>query len=168
MIHIAITNQQSREIDEDRLRLVVQSILAAEGLISATVPIAVVDDATIHRLNRQYLQHDRPTDVLSFLLDRTASSLDGEVIVSAETAASAAGRFGWTAADELLLYVVHGTLHLVGYLDQSVDELAVMRERERHFLSILGLHPRYSAAKRKPAPRHSVAPRRLRHASRER
>ena len=168
MFHIAIANQQSREIDEERLRCAAHAVLAEEGLNSATVSIAIVDNPTIHRLNWQYLRHDRPTDVLSFLLDRTENSLDGEVIASADTAAEAADRFGWTAADELLLYVVHGALHLVGYDDQSADERTEMRKRERHFLSRLGLDLRYSPVKGQAASRPRRAPGRERHSSRER
>ncbi|MEX2141345.1 MAG: rRNA maturation RNase YbeY [Pirellulales bacterium] len=143
MLHIAITNQQTQAVDEDRLRRAVRAILEEEGLRSATVSVAIVDDATIHRLNRVYLQHDIPTDVLSFVLDRTETSLDGEVIVSADTAAAKAARFGWTMADELLLYVIHGTLHLADYDDQEPQALAEMRARERHYLASFGLNPRY-------------------------
>jgi probable rRNA maturation factor len=145
MFDIAITNQQSREIGEERLRCAAEAALAAEGVASATVSIAVVDDATIHRLNQQYLEHDQPTDVLSFLLELTETTLEGEVIVSADTAAATAEQFGWTTDDELMLYVVHGMLHLLGYDDQSADEQTAMRARERDVLSRFGLRPRYAA-----------------------
>ena len=49
--------------------------------------MAVVDDPTIHDLNRRFLDHDEPTDVLSFMLDDEGGRLEGDVIVSADTAA---------------------------------------------------------------------------------
>ena len=67
-----------------------------------------MDDRTIQQLNRQYLDHDEPTDVLSFLLEREAERLEGEIVVSRDTAACSAPAYGWTPADELLLYVIHG------------------------------------------------------------
>ncbi len=57
--------------------------------------------------------------MLSFVLEQGEGFLDGEVVVSAETAQRAAPRFGWSAAEELLLYVIHGTLHLAGYDDAT-------------------------------------------------
>jgi probable rRNA maturation factor len=143
MFDIAIANEQSvQPVDEGRLRAAVRAILEEEGIARATVSLAVVDDAAIHRLNRAFLGHDCPTDVLSFVLEAGAS-LDGEIIVSAQTAAATAARYGWTTGDELLLYVVHGALHLVGYDDRGPEAMAEMRMRERHFLSYFGLVPRY-------------------------
>ena len=66
--------------------------------------VAVVDDPTIHELNRQFLDHDYPTDVLSFLLERDGDALEGEVVVSADTRGPRRSN-GWPADDELLLYV---------------------------------------------------------------
>ncbi len=113
------------------------------GLREAQVSLAIVDDSTIHRLNRQFLNHDYATDVLSFLIERSADRLEGEVIASTDTAIRSAAQYGWAPADELLLYVIHGTLHLVGYDDLSPGPLAEMRERERACLKRFGLEPRY-------------------------
>lgn len=124
-----------------RLETAIRAVLAVENVDDATISLAIVDDATIRRLNRQYLAHDRPTDVLSFLLQPRESGLEGEVIVSAETAAACGPRLGWPAADELLLYAVHGVLHLLGYDDQSAADRARMRARERDHLGRLGLQP---------------------------
>jgi probable rRNA maturation factor len=143
-IQVEINNEQSTlAVDEPRFTRAVTAILAGEGIAAGTVSLAVVDDPTIHDLNRRFLAHDYPTDVLSFVLESEAGYLEGEVIVSADTAAASAARFGWHAADELLLYVIHGTLHLVGYDDLEPELLTKMRERERHYLGLFGLLPRY-------------------------
>jgi probable rRNA maturation factor len=168
MFHIAITNEQSQAVDEDRLRRAASLVLAAEGIQSATISIAIVDDPTIHRLNREYLRHDFPTDVLSFVLDRTDSDLDGEVIVSADTAAATAKSFGWATADELLLYVLHGMLHLVGYDDQDPQGLAGMRDRERCLLGEFGLTPRYSVETSRRVADGRALKQRLRYSAEER
>jgi len=146
-ITIAIADEQQRlQIDGGRLKTAVRQILADAKITSADVSLALVDDATIHELNRQYLGHDYPTDVISFVLDHTAGRLEGEVIVSTDTAATTAARLGWPPEDEVLLYVVHGILHLVGHDDQDPDSLAAMRAAERHCLAGFGLKPPYDQA----------------------
>jgi probable rRNA maturation factor len=145
MIEIHVSDEQTAlDSDPERLQATVERILRDAGLREAEVSLAIVDDPTIHQLNRQFLEHDYPTDVLSFLLERSAERLEGEVIASADTAIRAAAEFGWAPADELLLYVIHGTLHLVGYDDLAPGPLAEMREQERVYLQHFGLKPRYS------------------------
>ena len=76
--------------------------------------------------------------MLSFLLERSAECLEGEVVVSADTAQAQRRGSRCTAQEELLLYVIHGALHLVGYDDTTPRKRAVMRKRERHYLSQSG------------------------------
>jgi probable rRNA maturation factor len=137
---ILVANEQAGlAIDESRLVAAVRAVLAGSDYQSANISIAVVDDPTIHELNNQYLEHDFPTDVLSFVLDDSANALDGEVIVSADTAIREAGTAGWSAEDELLLYVIHGTLHLIGHDDHEPSDQAEMVAAEASCLKQLGL-----------------------------
>jgi probable rRNA maturation factor len=140
MIDIAVNNQQSSmEIDAQRLTSAARKILEELGPPSCQLSIAVVDNESIHALNRQYLQHDYATDVLSFLLEEDEKQLEGEVIVSAEMAQEQCQGFGWTADNELLLYVIHGVLHLVGLDDRDDEARAEMRAAEKRFLASFGL-----------------------------
>lgn len=139
---IDVANRQTAlAIDEERIVHAVEMILTDASIVRAEVSVAIVDDPTMHELNRRYLDHDYPTDVLSFVLDCAPGELEGEVVVGAETARAAAPEFGLTQNDELLLYVVHGTLHLVGYDDAADDDRAEMRRRERQCLARFGIQP---------------------------
>ena len=143
---IEIADQQSTQtLDFKRLIQAARQVLAAAGVKSGEISIAVVNDERIHELNRQYLAHDYPTDVLSFVLDHDHASgkLDGEVIVSADYAAREADRYDWTVDDELLLYVIHGCLHLTGHDDQTPDGQTAMRAAETQHLAQFGLQHRY-------------------------
>jgi probable rRNA maturation factor len=136
---LSLANEQSvHAVDEVQLLSAARRVLADSPYKSARISIAVVDDPKIHALNRKYLEHDWPTDVLSFLLDSTATHLDGEIILSADTAAAAAAEQGTTPAAEQLLYVVHGMLHLVGYDDVEPAAAPRMRAAEQHYLNIFG------------------------------
>ncbi|MEN0112135.1 MAG: rRNA maturation RNase YbeY, partial [Planctomycetota bacterium] len=83
--------------------------------------------------------HDYPTDVLSFPLVDEPPHLVGEVIVSADTAITSAAEYGWPAEHELLLYVVHGVLHLAGRRDKTEEESATMRADEARYLRLVGV-----------------------------
>lgn len=146
MITVSISNQQGHlPVDGRRIRAAVQAALRAAGIGRAAVSVAVVDDPAIAALNARFLGDDQPTDVLSFLLEQADGYLEGEVVVSAQTAAAEAQRFGWSPADELLLYVVHGILHLAGYDDVTSEQRRVMRRRERACLARFGLAVCYRA-----------------------
>lgn len=139
-IEIDFSNRQDvLPVPIDRWRRLLDLVLASANLSRAELSIAIVDDTEMHQLNRQYLDHDYPTDVLSFVLERTDDWLAGEIIVSSETALQQAAEYDWTPEDELTLYVLHGSLHLIGYDDKDPVDRAAMRARENHFLELLGM-----------------------------
>lgn len=153
-IRVAIADEQTAmRIDRVRLRRVVRATLQAEGVHEAQVSLAFVTDPAMQELNRRHLQHDYPTDVLSFLLSEPKTSvgdaaavaplLEGELIVSTDTAIRQATEYGWSAQDELTLYLVHGLLHLCGHDDHSAADRRAMRDRERTILQNWDLTPHY-------------------------
>ena len=147
---VLIANQQSAlPLDEPKLINAVRSVFEESQLQSASISLALVDDPTMHELNREYLDHDYPTDVLSFVLECDGTHVVGQLIASVDTAVENAGQYGWTPTEELLLYVVHGSLHLVGYDDRQPEEREAMREAESAHLHKLGIEV--------PASHHAVA-----------
>ena len=145
MFEIDIANQQTTiAVDTEQVRKAVEIVLTGAAIPKARISVAVVDDPTIHDINRQFLDHDYATDVLSFVLEQSDKWLEGEVVVSADTAQSDAAAFGWSGHDELLLYVVHGTLHLVGFDDATGPERDAMRARQSEVLGTFGLCPKYA------------------------
>jgi probable rRNA maturation factor len=154
LIQVTITNEQSAlRIDRRRLAAAVRAALKGENLSGARISLAVVDDPRIHALNRRFLAHDWPTDVLSFVLEQSDGHLEGEIVVSAERALAESGRYGWGPDEELLLYVVHGALHLAGYLDARPADRRRMRRREKECLAGLGVAIGAKPAKHGGRPR---------------
>ncbi|RLS51875.1 MAG: rRNA maturation RNase YbeY [Planctomycetota bacterium] len=152
-------SQSAVQMSEVELLEVVAATLAAEGIVEAEISIALVDDPTIHEVNRTHLEHNYPTDVISFLFDsemlnpRSAQApgrrgnglrIEGEVILSGDTAVREAREYGWEPRAEVLLYLVHGLLHLCGYDDLSDEEQILMRRREREILALFQLTPHYA------------------------
>lgn len=140
MLSIALANNQTRHpVPETLLVQAVRSVLESRGVVQGDISLAVVDNALMHELNRRYLEHDYPTDVLSFVLEEGPDGLEGEIIVSADYAAGEAPKYGWTLREELALYVIHGALHLVGYDDTTPEAKAAMQEQETLHLGQLGI-----------------------------
>ncbi len=145
---VEISNQQLLDFDEEPLIAVVHAILDDYGFARGEISIAVVDDQAMRELNRQYLDHDYETDVLSFVLDLDPDQglLNGQLIVSADTAAREAAELGVPLQSELMLYVTHGTLHLVGFDDQDPASVLEMRSMEQEFLAAFDIVPRWDAS----------------------
>jgi probable rRNA maturation factor len=136
-----------RRIPHRRLKLAVRQVLQEAGIQRGEVSLAIVGDQRMQALNRQYLAHDWTTDVLSFVLETDASQrrLDGQIIINADYAAREAARIGWHRDDELLLYAIHGALHLTGMDDQTAEGRQAMRLAEARHLRVFGLERRGEA-----------------------
>ncbi len=115
----------------------VRTIANDYGWEDGQVSIAVVDDALIHEVNQRFLKHDYPTDVISFDLTENNSYLEGDMIVSLETAQRVASENGWKSSQEVLLYVIHGMLHIIGLDDDTPAHIRRMRSNERYYLELL-------------------------------
>jgi probable rRNA maturation factor len=147
-----VDRQGSHGVDSQRLVEAARHVLQTHGVTSGQVSIAVLDNDMIHELNRKFLDHDYATDVLSFVLERENGMLEGEIAVSAEMAAEQAGHYGWPAAHELLLYVVHGALHLAGLDDKQPESLEQMRSAEQRACEWLGIGPPPHRPLQNPGP----------------
>lgn len=112
------------------------------------VSVTLVDNATIHELNRTYRQVDRPTDVLSFALDEAEEPAEvggpeehllGDVVISAEMAQKQAEEFGHSLERELAYLAIHSLLHLLGYDHKKAADKKVMRAEEERILEKIHL-----------------------------
>jgi probable rRNA maturation factor len=144
LLRVNVRNQvKGSEIDSRRVRAGVKAALSLGGIDDGIVNVAIVDDPTIHEMNVRHLAHDYPTDVLSFLIEQDSSRIEGDIAVSIDTAAREAPKYGWQSEDELLLYVVHGALHLAGFDDLEPAKQRAMRVAEQHVLAEFGLRASY-------------------------
>lgn len=109
---------------------------------TAEVTVVLTDDDQVHALNRQYLEIDAPTDVLSFPAGETDPDSGelylGDVIISYPRALAQAEAAGHPVEAELQLLVVHGVLHLLGYDHAEEDEQVAMWGMQAEILASLG------------------------------
>ena len=134
MIELEISNEQVVfPFDPVTFERDVTALATAAGY-EGDLSVAVVDDKTIHDVNRRFLEHDWPTDVIAFPL----SDGQGEVVVSAEHALAEAKDRGVEPMAELLLYVVHGILHLSGHDDHDPEDAERMHTLSLKHLRSVG------------------------------
>ena len=118
---IWIRNQQKHiPLDPRKIRKAGQRILADLALPDVELSILLVEDAQIRELNRRYLQRDKPTNVIAFPMRKGESPtlhphLLGDLVISVETAQRQSRRFGLNPMQMIILLMVHGILHLIGY-----------------------------------------------------
>ncbi len=141
---ISIHNQHGAPwVDEPLITRAVTAVLERFNITAAEVSVAIVTDEHMAQLHEDYLAIPGPTDVLTFDLgDRLDdSTIDGEIVMSADTAARLAAEKGHAPAAELTLYGVHGTLHLVGLDDKKIEDAQTMHAVEDEILVGLGVGP---------------------------
>jgi probable rRNA maturation factor len=139
MIGVSVASPQELvPLEYQRLKECARAVLTGEGVKEAKVTLAFVDDATIASLNKRFLDHEGPTDVITFPYSQ-GKKLEGEVVIGVEVAQREAAERGHDVNTELCLYVIHGTLHLCGYDDRTNRDAAEMRKKERNYLKHLNL-----------------------------
>jgi probable rRNA maturation factor len=123
---------------------VAQTILNASGCPDGELSVLIVDDAAIRVINRDYLQRDRATNVISFSMQEGEQAglhpnLLGDVVISAETAARDAAEAGLRFESELYFLLLHGILHLLGYDHErgSAEQAEQMEAREIELFDLL-------------------------------
>jgi probable rRNA maturation factor len=141
MIRIKIASpQEIVPFERAPLRELAQAVLTEEGVTDAEISLALVDNPTIHGINKRFLDHDEPTDVITFPLSGPgAKTLTGELVIGVEVAREQAAERGHDVQTEIALYVIHGLLHLCGFDDRTPEDARAMRVRERHHLRLAGL-----------------------------
>ena len=137
------TTQRRLRVPVARVRELVAFIAHREKRSIEHVEVAVVGRTRMARLNRAHLGHSGSTDVLSFDLTGGGAPLVAQIVVCSDAAQREGRRRGHGAQKELLLYVAHGLLHLLGYDDRTAAEARRMHAREDELLDAFGVGPVY-------------------------
>ncbi|MBV5336455.1 MAG: rRNA maturation RNase YbeY [Deltaproteobacteria bacterium] len=145
MLILAKNNQRRHPAPLRPIKAVAARILNALGCPDDTeLSITIVGDRAIHRLNKEYLGKDKPTNVISFSLQEgecggIVSNALGDVVISADTAAREAEAGGLTGDERLLFLLLHGILHLTGYDHERSGEAEArrMERKEQEIWKIL-------------------------------
>lgn len=136
------------------LRRHLRAALAHLKRSPAAISIVIVTASTIRRLNRKFRGKQKQTDVLAFEISRNARRQveEGEIAICLDVAVREATRRGHPVENELLLYALHGLLHLCGYDDASAAQAARMHATEDNILRAIGIGAVFAPRRRSPRP----------------
>ncbi|MGJ1205412.1 rRNA maturation RNase YbeY [Sphingobacterium lactis] len=92
-------------------------------------------DAYLLEINKQYLNHDTYTDIVTFDSSESADTIAGDIFISVDRTRENAAKFGVSETDELHRVIIHGVMHLCGYYDKKKEDKALMTEKENTYLA---------------------------------
>jgi rRNA maturation RNase YbeY len=115
--------------DESLLKDWISTVASEQNFEVGEINYIFCDDAYLHKLNVEFLDHDTLTDIISF--DNSLGKLlNGDIFISVERVKDNAADFKVSFQDELHRVMIHGVLHYMGYKDKSIDEKKMMRNQE--------------------------------------
>ena len=114
----------------------IKQVIEAKGKKTGNITYIFCDDEYLLEVNKQYLQHDYYTDVITF--DYVENDLiSGDIFISTDRVRENALAFGSSETEELHRVIIHGALHLLGLKDKSEKEASQMRQAENEALKLL-------------------------------
>lgn len=128
-IHLALP-------DAELMQQWLHSLVERENGTLHRLTFIFCSDQYLHQLNRQYLQHDTLTDIITFPF-REAPVVEGDIFISIERIRDNATQFNVSFDRELHRVMAHGVLHLCGYLDKTPEDKKIMTQKENDALSLL-------------------------------
>ncbi|NCN25892.1 rRNA maturation RNase YbeY [Candidatus Falkowbacteria bacterium CG10_big_fil_rev_8_21_14_0_10_37_14] len=134
---VEVSNKTRSRIDTNLIRRVLEHLLKHYRLNKQGVSVALIGDKSMRQLNKKWRGKDKPTDILSFTADEP--DYLGELIIDWQQIKRQAPRFRQSARRELIFIVVHGFLHLIGYLDDTDNQSKKMLELGTNLIDKLKL-----------------------------
>ena len=122
--------------DKERISTWLGNVIVEEGKSEGDITYVFCDDAYLHKINLEFLQHDTLTDIISFDYS-LGNQVHGEIYISIERVIENASNFNTTFENELHRVMVHGILHYCGYKDKLEVEASLMRDKENRALELL-------------------------------
>jgi len=127
------------EIDAARMKELIKFVCERYGIGNAYISLAIVSDDEIIKVNREFLDHNFTTDVISFdLSDESDDSKAFELVVNGQMATRQSAERKHSTLAEVALYITHGLLHNLGFDDTEAEKARVMHETEDEILAELG------------------------------
>lgn len=121
---------------QDLYRTKTQTLLGLEHFNKDLIlQVIFLDDETLLLMNKEFLNHDYYTDIITFPIEESEDTLEAELYISIDRVRDNAQKEDESFSNELLRVFLHGILHLVGYKDDTAQAKKIMREKESFYIS---------------------------------
>ena len=121
------------DLDSKKYNQKISYIIDNEGFIEKEITIILCSDLYLLKMNKQHLNHDYFTDIITFSYN-TDNKISGDLFISLDRLKDNAAIFDVSVNEELERVIYHGVLHLCGFKDKTDKEVSVMREKEKYYL----------------------------------
>ncbi|MFZ4862665.1 rRNA maturation RNase YbeY [Sphingobacterium sp. Mn56C] len=122
--------------DKAKVRAWIYDTIKAEGFARvAELNFIFCSDSYLLEINKKYLNHDTYTDIVTFDASEAEEVIAGDIFISVERTTENAAKFGVSAVDELHRVIIHGVLHLCGFLDKKKADKDLMTAKENEYLA---------------------------------
>lgn len=135
MIEVLSQNVEKPAFDREKVERWIVEVARRHGRRVGAITYIFCDDARILEVNKEFLNHDYFTDIITFD-DTTGRLIRGDIFISLDTVASNAESLGTTYDDELMRVIIHGILHLCGINDKGPGEREIMEAHENDALAL--------------------------------
>ena len=121
----------------ENLKSWLKEILSENNKVLGDIVYVLADDTYLHKINKDFLDHDTLTDIITFETSVDPSVISGEIFISIERVKENAIKQNQQFEKELARVIVHGALHLIGYDDNTSEKKIKMRAKEDYCLNLL-------------------------------
>lgn len=126
---------EALSINKRRVHSLISAIIEEYSLTITSLSISFINSKELRDINKEYLDHDYETDVITFNYSRQKKNIDGEILISFEEAKVNAKRYNVKLGQELLRLVIHGMLHLLHFDDKNEESKKIMKKEENKLIN---------------------------------
>ena len=134
-VHFFSADAKAPAIPKTKLRVFIKTLFESEGKLLSDLNYVFCSDNYLLTINRQFLQHDYYTDIITFDVSDNKKDVKGEIYISIDRVKDNAKRLDITVQSEFLRVMFHGALHLCGYKDKTKVQQTLMRQKEDLYLA---------------------------------
>ena len=129
-------NKNLKISNKKEIRALLKKICKKENKKISFINCVFCSDNRLLEINKKYLNHTSLTDVVTFDFSTNKKNIEGDVYISIDRVKENAKKYKETFKKELLRIIIHGLLHLIGFLDKTKEEKNTMTLKENEYLSL--------------------------------